>query len=919
MIRLRHIFRLNAAKLPPLAPQNALPPEVVGYPELGSTLSVDTGSWIDTVQPAAKKFFLGIEFGAMTDGLNGSTGFQSGQYEERIYEEGSFSLTFPNAPGPDGASHLDRFLVFATPKRFSDATSALDIYRPGDEWIEIWDENQLLYVGTPLTPNPSRQNITINGADPTYLLKKTREFWGTFWNHAPRDVWEHYTSVWTCLIADDFAIPAFGGSVNDGETADGRWYYRSAMDGPSTTVRVQGTGRVRAMANYAFSVGTKSAGKYDAWRVETEFTRSHLDSGEYIRVGLWDIDSNVPQIWLEFREKSTWMGAFADNIQNYHEANTKIPTDPPGPFQVVVEGRERWVYFWVNQTLWGMLAMPFGPYNCVPYVAVSSASAFADFRSIVCRRTQPYLMNGDLHGDYHLTALLPTGGLNGRYYDQRRLHADDADIYGLRAFVPNETAMIGYRQDGPLNFDSRDGQWYPDGTANGNWFSVRWTGSIKLDLKDTDYRVRYTTAQERARLWIGKTRFGDAYLDDWLKYPYSPDAGIDRPDFDPTVGGSLRTHIGPDDDGNHHNAWYPILIEYGQRGTGGTAFKLEYSTDGGNSWNVIPATRMSPYGIFFDQVRLDSHSEVLKTLADTFALQARFEPRPMEHPAFPGEFVPRNRVGRDTNKVIDANEALDYSTAISAEPVADTILADGSGIADQSQVTQLTLEALQFDGLEQRMMIMSEYETFGDVAATELLSQRINSQLILRASPWEEVNTAPRGAQKHEFIDAFPMAGDLAEFFWRPGDGVRISLPEIGVMDGSPRQILGVQRSFVPEGLQTAVVSFRQRPRNLREFMRQIQRRIANKGRNYQGQIIRTTGTAGTLSDPSVIPLPANLADVQKVEITVLTNPDSPMYLYVNGVKTNYPAITIAGTYDITPYVERDGNTTVMRVQLKDS
>src|SRR4051812_20418286 len=117
MIKLRHIWRLNAAKLPPLAPQNALPPEVVGEPELGSTLSVDSGSWIDTVQPPAKKFFLGVEFGASSDGLNGSNGFQNGQYEERIYDEGTFSVVFPNAPGPDGASHLDRFLVFATPKR----------------------------------------------------------------------------------------------------------------------------------------------------------------------------------------------------------------------------------------------------------------------------------------------------------------------------------------------------------------------------------------------------------------------------------------------------------------------------------------------------------------------------------------------------------------------------------------------------------------------------------------------------------------------------------------------------------------------------------------------------------------------------------------------------------------------------------
>lgn len=934
MIKLRHIWRLNAAKLPPLAPQNSSPPAITGTPTLGSTLSVDTGSWIDTLTPPAQKSFLGVLFGASTDGLNGDTGFQSGQYEERIYDEGSFTILFPNAPGPDGASHLDRFLILATPKRFSDAVDALDLYRPGDEWIEIWDENELLFVGIPVTPTPSRQSIAISGMDPTYLLKKTREFWGVYWNHAPRDVWEHYTSVWTPIIADDFQIPAFGGNANSGETADNRWMYTSALDGPATTARIQGTGRIKADPAYAFPVGIHSDGRDDAWRVETEFVRSKLGDGEYVRVGLWDVEANIPQIYIEFKEKSSFMVCYDEPLQDYIRVNAKIPTDPPGPFQVVVEGRERWIYFWVNQTLWGVLAMPWGPYNCVPYVAVSSNSAHADFRNIICRRTQPYLMNGDLHGDYHLAGPLPSGGLNARYYNDIQLtddvgesHALDTGTYGLRVFNPAQTALIGTREDGPLDFDSDDGQWWPDGTSHGLWWSVRWTGSVKLNLESSDTLLRYTTKQEGARVWVAKTKFTDAYLDSWLKLPYSPDAGPaggQLSDGTPKTGGSLRAHIGPDDDGNHHDAWYPILIEYGQRYVPGTAFKLEYSEDGGNNWNVVPPERLSRFGIFYDQVRLDSHGEVLKTLADTFALQARVEPRPMEHAAFPGEFVPRNRVGRNTNKVIDSHEALDYSTSISADTVADTILADGSGIADSTQTTQLTLEAVQYDGLEFRMMIMSEYETFGDVAASELLDQRINSLLALRSSPWEEVNAAPRGGQKHEYIDAFPMSGDLAEFFWRPGDGVRITLPEIGVMDGSPRQILGVQRNFVPEGLQAAVVSFRQRPRNLREFMRQIQRRIANKGRNYQGQIIRTTGTAGTLQDPSIVPLPADLSDISKVEITVVTTPDNPLFLYVNDGKTNFPAITQAGTYDITPYVARwvdaQGNETpTMHIQLKET
>lgn len=46
---------------------------------------------------------------------------------------------------------------------------------------------------------------------------------------------------------------------------------------------------------------------------------------------------------------------------------------------------------------------------------------------------------------------------------------------------------------------------------------------------------------------------------------------------------------------------------------------------------------------------------------------------------------------------------------------------------------------------------------------------------MLKNDPWENLTGDPRGTDR--LADRFPLTGVLNEFHWRPGDGVRFSLP----------------------------------------------------------------------------------------------------------------------------------------------
>lgn len=931
--------------------------------------------------------FLGSEFTATFDGMNtGENGHAGGSWERRMYEEGNFRLSFPNREGSDGRLHRERF----APLYDGD-------FHPGDEWFEIYDHTDLVYTGLTRGAEVSLQEVAVGGSDGAWLLRKTREYWAGHWNHAPRDVWEHYLSLWKMVIADDFEDESrFSWSTSNQTTSDGKWVYLRAgagdplaedppddsaillHDNSPTGGDVSHRARIRAHDSYAFPIGVSQATLGTAWRVECQFWRNRFgvvsdddptavdfDGGNsYVRVGMWDIDADDALIIVQMQEAHTYLS----HDGGHTLWRSSYPTDGEDTFQVVVEGRDRWAYAFVNQRLIGCIPIPEGTFNCVPYVAMRPGQNTSHQRvrveSLTCRRTIPYLRpSSSQFGDYRLPGAPVGGGLNGTYFNDLGIKAQIAisdtpqpgtpspNAYALTVFSPwhKLTAKVGTRIDPYINFTAETTDPYgktrpayavnppawqnpgstlttPDAESSalipasqiGKWFSVRWAGSVYLPLASQDARFRVTTMQEGFRLWIGKTRFVERLMDTWN----NPTGGA-------TTSGYVKSHIGPEADGSYRDGWYPILFEYGQRGTPGASVKLEY--DVGNGFQVIPPHALSPQGIYDEHVRMESHWEVLNTLSETFGYQFTCEPRQFESDEFPGVLVPRVRIGRNTEKIIDDINAANYRVKVNGDTVADSVLSDAAGLG--SDEIQRVLEALDFGSrvpgserpsVQDRLFIQSEYESWGEMNWAPSIAARATSLLALRSSAWEEVEAQPFGS--FEMLDSFPLTGSLAMFRWEPGDGVRIVLPVIGVEDSEPRQILGVEFPFVPEGRQGPAVSFKQRPRGFKEFMRRLQRQYMTKQRNYQGQITSTTGSLATfggaltgIDEVSRVPLPHDLSSVLKAEVIVTEKTDdSDWYLWINGhPAVGYPPIQYPGKYDISGYVKRWNNLPIMRVEFR--
>lgn len=847
----------------------------------------------------------GDTFIASTTGLNDNKGWQWGSFETKVYDEGKVELIFPNAYGSDAVAHMERFGVTSVDGRGG--------YRPGLQWVEIYNGADLLYVGTFTGANISRDTLTVRGYDAQWILRKQREYYSGYWFHAPRDVWEHYTSVWRFTFAADMTTSLGQSKVSGGFDM-----------GSFRRVETSGT----ILGGGGIEIGLNSSNPYEAWQARMTFTRSRFGEedtppfGNGAFAGAGVAVGGTPYLWVELRERETFLNGPSDvpgATEDFHvPANTQ---GDPGVYEVIVEGRERWVYFLVNQSLIGVLPMPNGPATVVPFVSVDpgGGNAFTkrvDLTNMTFRRTVPFLMKG-AKGHYHLPGEPPSGGLWGRYVDDSQIQEDGN--FGALQFSPlrNEEHrdMWAARLDRRLNFTTAAGyttepvpKWQPrNGPTDGLWWSVRWTGSIYLPLADTDCQIQYDTQEEGARLWVGKTRRGEEALDNWL-------FGLGTTQ---TLS-SVRSHLGPDDNGQYHNGWYPILIEYGQRGTPGAEFVLRYDVGGGMV--VVPETALSPYGMFCDQIRADSHYEAIKTIQEGFGYQSAIVPQAWGSGSFPGQLAPYVSVGRSSDKVLAPADLEEYSTEINAEDVSDMVMGDAAGLAAEDANAALTAEVIDYETIEDAYAVMTQFETIGDISFLPLLNQRLQTLMALHGTPWEDVSAAPAG--KRELTDTFPLTGDIAKLDWRGGDALRLNLPGIGVVDEDPRQILSATRTIYQVGLGPIAVSFRQRPRDWKDFLRQIQRRVTRKQRTYQGQKVTTSGSYTTPTDTELItwmPLPHNLSTVSEMWLNVLEIPTSTKYIWVNDNPTELPPVTTAGRFDVTAYVDSYNDLPVMKVELKDT
>ncbi len=334
-------------------------------------------------------------------------------------------------------------------------------------------------------------------------------------------------------------------------------------------------------------------------------------------------------------------------------------------------------------------------------------------------------------------------------------------------------------------------------------------------------------------------------------------------------------------------------------------------------------------------IRLESHYDHVVQTAQDWGLQVTVEPMQLESGEFPGRIRPLTRVGRDTEYVVGSPQvrratAHDIQDAITAEDVCDVIASDAQGLADPTGTAQLTAEVFNFaqmlgvvtGGQAQQLhpWLSEEYDQSNNISVLELLVQRLSSLLALRGGPWESV-TMGHGPVR-QMLDTFPLTGNIAEFFWTPGDGVRLNFPELGVVDRSPRQILGVQWPITPAGLGGPSISLRQRPRSFAQMIRGVQKQILSGQRSYQTQMVTVSGTLGAVNDSAVpdsytrVSLPQNLANVITATFIVQVKTDASSWtIEVNSVSTGV-VITTTGRYDLTQFLARAGTDLRMYARL---
>jgi hypothetical protein len=834
-------------------------------------------------------------------GMNGARGMQQGHYERWLGVEGPFTLTVPNTPGPDGKLNIQRFL-----QRTSDN------FQPGDEWLEIRRDGaaQLLYVGALINiPSADIGQIQVGGYDALWLLKKVRETDAGFWNHAPRDALEYYTRAWVFDVATTFPEP--GAAVQTGATGPvttGSYKYSKAytntglplcrLDGSS------GAGAYLELTPAPPNVGTASPDPHEGWRVEASIYVGALTGTSFVALCSDDTDFGL-LITASTATSSGIQGFFNFGASSGPGVTVNIPASTtliPGTFDIALEGRDRWIYVYVQGTLCAVVPQVQSLYQ--PITKLVAAGPIVDVQAFSYRRSQAWLMRGSDKGDYVLPGEPVPGGLQGSYYDDHDLLQYSATYYYSLLLSPDRQPYTE-RVDPTLNFGSA---FEPPGPANDENFSAIWTGSIYLDLENFDYRVQ-ATVDDAARVWIGKTRFGEQIINSWSF-------------VGTTTSGYLRASLG------EVSGWYPIRIEYANA-LGAASFVFRYErSDTPGTFNVVPASMLSPEGIYQNQVRQDSHYDTYQSIAQAFGYQYTCEPKALESGLFPGQVIPRVRVGRDTNVRVGTSDTTNLSLTSSGEDQAVMIAADASGIADPNGTAQLSAIAVNYAQATNHMFAVTESESLSDITDPNLLAQRLNTLLALRSGTWDQVASNPPG---HPVIaDAWPppVVPLPAKFAYLPGDGVLRDYPEFGIVDTTPTQLMSIAWDFTPFGIIAPQASYFIYPRGTYWTLRRFRQQSVASQRNFQGQLGQYTGTMGGYAGTaggmpatvaadgySRLPIPANATDLGTVWLHVMLklDPTITWTIEVNGINTGIQ-VKGAGLYDITAWAAAASPGTQLRV-----
>lgn len=435
-----------------------------------------------------------------SEGLNGTGGFQQAEVSPTLNDSSEMTVTLP-PQGADGRDNVDRLYYYAdTPDPTVSFASGIDQrigYMPGDEWFElIRGQGELVQSGTPVSESTSQSALSLTCRDVTQIFRKSRETSAGFWNHAPRDVFEHYTRAWQAVLADDFDGTEFqaptttiaSGTWPTYAIQNGKWAFTGAAVEDGNSHLVLSTIPSLQPWAYVYGYGGGSAWPlsdggatdHSCWRFECSISSaSFIGTNPVICFGAGDSTSSIPSL-----RQNNGLGAYTLQlmpasgqvyVNTVNAAFTGLfvswPTNASAlltaankfapPYTMAIEARERWVYFYLDGQL--IAVTPRIPAlthtDMRPYVYLQSNDSSLDSITvdyIIARRTTKPL-NGGTPGDYVLPSNPSSGGIQGQYYDTT-LASTGAPETGISsgeyAAIPPHLNQSAVRVDSGLSFAS---------------------------------------------------------------------------------------------------------------------------------------------------------------------------------------------------------------------------------------------------------------------------------------------------------------------------------------------------------------------------------------------------------------------------------------------------------------------------------
>jgi hypothetical protein len=742
--------------------------------------------------------------------LPSSRDFSEATWTGRLLDAGELEVTFPNKEASDGQPWRSRFETFGHL-----------------EFIEVYRDDALEHVDCILKVSPTQQAVVVTGQDGWALLRSAYERnWVCV--QAPRDVIERASYLWTMTLGDEFK-----------EFDSERW---TAFD----TIEAGGAGGsaivtnglqmdISAAAAKKGVIGIRSSGlaipKNSRWRLNTTFTITAQTNGggssgensvKYV-LSIVNGSERFSLVAEPFNTKlagSTASGtqpAIGKLEQTFLKRTgggdeifeIQLPLELPlGPHSMEIEADGRFVRCYIDGYFVGELpAFVPSPATVEFSVQVGGSATTSTslgeviVQEMLLRQAEPFLMRGTGAGEKGEVRLpgdaqtYPFGGLNGRYYND--LDLQEQTNYYERCFAQERSLdkHIQYndRTDAEINGTTAgNAPPYPGANLENIFWSCRWFGSVWLEPGSYTFTAGRNEAGTALRLWVGHTNFTEPLINSWEQ------ATATQPSATFTC---------------ERAGWYPIIYEMakGSKATAITALYFtppaEYTDPGGKKLKPelqhIPATSLSPLGCVDQHFQGSSHFNITKEAAEDFGYQMYCEPRQLESGCFPGQLIPQERIGRDTDEILEADSfssrspVTNYKNTVDATDQATSLLGTGAGLPN-GQSGQISAEEFSIELMEDALFDLQGWVDASDINSPSLLAARIGSQLSLQADPWQNIEGEPLARDR--LSDTFPLTGVLAALRWRPGDGIRIWLPDVNVEDTECRQIMQVTRQFGPVG-----------------------------------------------------------------------------------------------------------------------